>query len=400
MDPISLEDLDEVDLLLTELEISLGKGNLVLCIVASPAYRERIIEIIKARFPCRVTAVDKGDELISDLRNVKPKSEEILVWTLPETLSQDLLDALNNFRELFYDAGVPSLIFMTPAGLDDVIWEAPDFWRYRGGYHILKGEDHGQAYQAVEALSIPLDFSYRNKEELLRRKRINEYLLDKITDQKERTKILAELGTVHLLLSEARKAIEYYEQVLAISREIGDRMGEGNALGNLGLAYAVLGDAKNAIEYYAQALAIAREIGDRSGEGGTLGNLGSAYHRLGKMREAIEYYEQHLAIAHGIGDRSGEGGALCNLGLAYAALGDAKKAIEYYEQALAIAREIRDRMGEGNALGNLGNAYRSWGETRKAIEYYEQALAIAREIGDRMGEGNALGNLGLAYADL
>jgi len=36
MDPIPIEDLDEVDLLLTELEISQGKGNLILCVVASP----------------------------------------------------------------------------------------------------------------------------------------------------------------------------------------------------------------------------------------------------------------------------------------------------------------------------------------------------------------------------
>ena len=48
--------------------------------------------------------------------SIKPKEEEILIWTLPETLAKDILDALNNFRELFYDAGVPSLIFMTPAG--------------------------------------------------------------------------------------------------------------------------------------------------------------------------------------------------------------------------------------------------------------------------------------------
>ncbi len=47
MEQISLKDLDEVDLLLTELEISQGKGNLILCIVASPAYRERVIEVIK-----------------------------------------------------------------------------------------------------------------------------------------------------------------------------------------------------------------------------------------------------------------------------------------------------------------------------------------------------------------
>jgi len=190
MESISLEDLGEVDLLLTELEISQGKRNLILCVVASPAYREKVIEVIKSRFSTRTTPVETGDNLISDLRNIKPKADEILIWTLPETLAQDVLDALNNFRELFYDIGVPSLIFMTPAALDDVIWKAPDFWRYRGGYHILKCEDHGQAYQAVEALSTQLSFSYQNKEELLRRKRINEHLLDKMKNRSEKTRVV------------------------------------------------------------------------------------------------------------------------------------------------------------------------------------------------------------------
>jgi tetratricopeptide (TPR) repeat protein len=400
MEQISLKDIDEVDLLLTELEISQGKGNLILCIVASPAYRERVIEVIKERFPARIQPVETGDNLISDLRSIQPKEGEILIWTLPETLSKDILDALNNFRELFYDAGVPSLIFMTPVGLDDVIWKAPDFWRYRGGYHILKGEDHGPAYQAVEALSIPLGFSYRNKEDLLRRKRINEYLLEKMQKKSEKEKILMELGTIYFLLSESRKAIKYHEQSLAISREIGDRCGEGNALRNLGLAYAALGDAKKAIEYHEQALAISRENGDRRGEENALGNLGNAYAALGNAKKAIEYYEQSLVIAREIEDRRAEGAVLGNLGLAYAALGDAKKAIEYYERHLVIAREIGDRRSEGNALGNLGLAYAALGDAKKAIGYHEQSLAIAREIGDRRGEATTLWNMSLSLDQL
>ena len=334
MESISREDQDEVDLLLTELEISQGRGNLVLCIVASPAYREKVIEAVKARFPARILQVEKGDNLISDLRNVRAEKEEILIWILPETLAQDILDALNNFRELFYDAGVPSLIFMTPASLDEVIWQAPDFWRYRGGYHILKGEDYGRDFQAVESRSMPQGFSYQNKEELLRRKRINEYLLEKIMDQRERGKILAELGTVQSLLSEPRKAIDHYEKALVIAREICDKKSEANALGNLGIAYQNLGDASKAIEYYEQALAIAREIGDRRNEGADLGNLGTAHANLGNASKAIEYYEQALAIACEIGDRRNEGADLGNLGTAHANLGNASKAIEYYEQAL------------------------------------------------------------------
>jgi hypothetical protein len=197
METVALEDLDEVDLLLTELEISQGKGNLILCTVASPAYRDHVIEAIARRFPVRVMAVESGDALISDLRSIKPDEKEVLIWTLPEKLSKDTLDALNNFRELFYDNGVPSLVLMTPSALDEVIWKAPDFWRYRGGYHILNGLERGLDYQAVEALSNPLDFSYESKEELLRRIRINEYLRDKISDQRELARIFGELGTVY-----------------------------------------------------------------------------------------------------------------------------------------------------------------------------------------------------------
>ena len=282
MEPISLEDLDEVDLLLTELEISHGRGNIILCVVASQAYREKVIEVIKARFPTRVQVVEKGDNLIFDLRNAHALKEEILIWTLPETLSNDILEALNNFRELFYDAGVPNLVFMTPAGLDDVIWKAPDFWRYRGGYHILKGREHGPAFQAVAALSIPIDFSYRNEEELLRRKRINEYLLEKMQNKTEREKILSEIGTVHFLLGEPRQAIDYYEQALDIAHEIGDRQGEGATQGNLGLACAALGETRKAIEYYKRALAIARETGDRKGEGAELGQSGRSQRNPGR----------------------------------------------------------------------------------------------------------------------
>ena len=206
-------------------------------------------------------------------------------------------------------------------------------------------------------------------------------------------------------------------------------------LGNLGLAYADLGETRRAIEFYEQALAIAREIGDRRGEGADAGQPGHcllrpwarpaapssstsrrwplparsatgaakgqpwatwalAYADLGDARRAIEFYEQALAIAREIGDRRGEGNALGNLGIAYADLGETRRAIEFYEQRLAIAREIGDRRGEGNALGNLGIAYADLGETRRAIEFYEQALAIAREIGDRRGEGQRPGQPG------
>ena len=53
---------------------------------------------------------------------------------------------------------------------------------------------------------------------------------------------------------------EPHNKALTISREIGDRQGEGSHLGNLGRAYDSHGQYDKAIEYYTQALAIFEEI--------------------------------------------------------------------------------------------------------------------------------------------
>jgi len=221
-----------------------------------------------------------------------------------------------------------------------------------------------------------------------------------IGDRRGEGNHLGNLGLANSDLGQVEKAIEYYEQTLVISKEISYRRGEGNSLGNLGIAYSHLGQVEKAIEYYEQALVISKEIDDRRGEGNRFGNLGNAYSDLGQVEKAIEYYELSLVISKEIGDRRGEGNHFGNLGNAYINSGQVEKAIEYYEQALVISKEIGDKRGEGVDLGNLGIAYRHLGQVEKAIEYYEQALVISKEIGDRRGEGNHLENLGNAYSDL
>ena len=49
--------------------------------------------------------------------------------------------------------------------------------------------------------------------------------------------------------------------------EIGDRAGEGATYGNLGNCYQSLGDYRKSIEYHEKHLKISKEIGDRGGEG-------------------------------------------------------------------------------------------------------------------------------------
>lgn len=192
-------------------------------------------------------------------------------------------------------------------------------------------------------------------------------------------------------------AIEYYEQVLLIFREIKDRKSEGDTLNNLGLAYNSLGRYEKAIVQLEQALTIRRAVKDQRGAGNALNNLGIAYSALGRIEKAIASYEQALVIFREIKYRPGEANTLNNLGSTLSAQSYFEKAIEYLEKALTINRQVKYRRSEeGNTLNNLGNAYRMLGRYEKAIEYFEQSLIISREVKDRIGEGNALNNLGIA----
>lgn len=211
---------------------------------------------------------------------------------------------------------------------------------------------------------------------------------------------LCNLGLTYYALGQIAIAIDYYQQALTISQQIGDRRGEGVCLGYLGLAYNVLGQIESAINYHRQALIISQEIGDRRSEGADLGNLGMAYYTLGQAETAIAYYQQALVIAQKIGDQRGEGTHLGHLGIAYFKLGKVETAVVYYQQALTISQGIGDRSNEGVWLSNLGQVYYAQEQMEVAIAYYQQAIAIAQEIGDRRGEGARLGNLGLVYAAL
>ncbi len=144
------------------------------------------------------------------------------------------------------------------------------------------------------------------------------------TDARENWKYsasLTSLGNAYNYLGQYQQGIDFHQQSLKITREIGDRDGEARSLTGLGIAYRSLGQYQQGIDFHQQSLEIEREIGDRDGEAASLNNLGNAYNSLGQYQTAIEFYQQSLEIERDIGDRNGEAASLGNLGIAYRSLG-------------------------------------------------------------------------------
>ncbi|WP_442874385.1 tetratricopeptide repeat protein [Amycolatopsis sp. NBC_00438] len=92
--------------------------------------------------------------------------------------------------------------------------------------------------------------------------------------------------------AEPLKQITTYEVGLTISRELGDRYGEGIALNNLGLALQEVRQFEEAITAYQQAGVMFRELGDRQGEGGACTNFGVLLREVRLFDEAITVFQQ------------------------------------------------------------------------------------------------------------
>ncbi|NGX37202.1 MAG: Photosystem I assembly protein Ycf3 [Chlamydiae bacterium] len=223
---------------------------------------------------------------------------------------------------------------------------------------------------------------------------------------------LNQLGRAWQNLGEVSKAIEYFEESLAIFKQI---YGENPyssvaiALNDLGAAWRSLGEASKATEYHEQALAMQKQIYGENPKlhvAVNLNNLGRAWEDLGKASKAIEYYEQSLAMKKQIYEEKPHpevAVTLNQLGRAWQNLGEASKAIEYHEQALAIYKQIygqKPHLSVSITLVHLGLAWEDLGKASKAIEYYEQSLAIFKQIyGQKPHHDVAatLNNLGLAW---
>jgi tetratricopeptide (TPR) repeat protein len=386
------EDLEEIDTIIAELEVSKGRGNLILCVVNSPAYRDGIIRVIISRFPSGLIHVDEGGDVIQSLKCGEFSGIEVLIWTMPEKLTEDLTDTLNNFRELFYDAEIPSLVFLSQSFLDDVIRRAPDFWRYMGNYHELKGRDRGLAIETIDALATPL--RYQSKEDLLGRCRINEYLLEKVKDEKEAAKILDELGQISYLLGDYDKASLYLKQELKISMEINYNEGVARSLHNFGILAQDTGDIDEARRLYGESLKIGQELGDKSGVARSLHQLGTLAQDTGDIDEARRLYGESQKIGQELGDKSGVAGSLHQLGTLAQAMGDIDEARRLYGESLKIGQELGDKSGVARPLHNLGTLAQAMGDIDEARRLYGESLKIGQELGDKSGVAGSLHNLG------
>merc|ERR1712072_347681 len=102
----------------------------------------------------------------------------------------------------------------------------------------------------------------------------------------------------------------------------------------------MLGRFEDPIENSKKFLEITRQTGDKAGEGAAIQNMGNAYGGLGDFQKQLDCSKQYLEIAQQTGNKAGEGSAYTNIGVALFQLQRYAAAEEYYQNAIDANQQL------------------------------------------------------------
>ncbi len=254
-----------------------------------------------------------------------------------------------------------------------------------------------------------------------------------------RAKALYAASQLHDALGSLDQAEEFYEQSLALYRELGDTRGIASCLhlladiawgrANLALArsqgeeslmlFRELDDKRSvayllyhlgslAVEQgeYArgrdlltESLTINRELGDTRIIALSLFNLVLLYWLSGgDLAQAHTWLDESFALFREVGDKESIANCLYLSGMLAHSEGDAASARSLTEQALAIFKEMKQQHGTALSLYALAEVAAAGGDSARSQALYEQGVGVARESGDKRAIPSGLEGLAAAVA--
>ncbi|NOK83937.1 MAG: hypothetical protein GFH27_549309n64 [Chloroflexi bacterium AL-W] len=166
----------------------------------------------------------------------------------------------------------------------------------------------------------------------------------------------------------------YFEQSVALARQLNDHKLLAAALNGLGNVISNQGDYTSAISYFEECLTLTQISHNRLGMANTLGSLGFVSLSQGDFVQALERYEASKLIHQELGNQHGVIKALLNLGIIAWLQDDYLKAQQLLAEALQSARDLKDTSVITTCLIYLGKVALSQQDTATAQQYLWESL--------------------------
>lgn len=166
---------------------------------------------------------------------------------------------------------------------------------------------------------------------------------------------------------DAKAAIDYGKQGLALSKKIDFLKGQGNTSSDLGTAFVSLGEYDSALVYHKLALEIREKINDPQMIANSLSNVGRIYYLIANYEEGLTYHLKSLKIREELKDYRGIAIASNNIGLIYQVQKNYYMANFYFNQALTNYKKVDNTNGIAATYYNFGNLYMIKGTNERQL---------------------------------
>jgi predicted ATPase/DNA-binding XRE family transcriptional regulator len=187
---------------------------------------------------------------------------------------------------------------------------------------------------------------------------------------------------------------QWLEAVLAMGQQLPTKV-QARALDFIGYVVAFMqSDYPRGLAFYEQALALWRELNDPPSIANTLVRLGSVAMEQGNFARACAFYEECLAIRQAIGDYEGVLESRDGLGIISMRQGNFDQALKVFEEDLVRWRERGNLRPIAFVLNSMGMVALYQGRYSHARALHDQALKLWRESGSLRGVSATLNALG------
>lgn len=190
--------------------------------------------------------------------------------------------------------------------------------------------------------------------------------------------VYAQLGMVAGRKGDLQQELNYYSRQLGLEREMGDRSGEASALNNIAGVFKNRGEYDKALDYYQQSLAIEPVEANKAAN---FNNIGMLYSDNEDYPRAIEYLDKAIALERRNGNYHNAAKVILNKGAVQTYQGAYDAAKTTLTEGLIAIRKVKDQYWEAVAQGYLGSLFRARSQFDLARNHYQEGMRLARAAG-------------------
>jgi tetratricopeptide (TPR) repeat protein len=207
------------------------------------------------------------------------------------------------------------------------------------------------------------------------------YLARAINYEEGQSRSLGILANIFMRIGNYPKALEINIKKLQLEEKRNRPENLASVLMNIGIVHVLQDEYRKALEYYAKADSVISKFNVEKLKYNIALNVGDAYNRLDISDSAYMHFNKSLEIARQQGREDFIGASMTGLGHSYRKMQDYQHSLANYEAGISHLQAVNDDETLCEATLGLASLYQQLNKNDSAVYYGNLSLSIAKKDG-------------------